>query len=80
MICIDHLTHQVGGSAVIVGLLLSLLHECLCLLGTAFCLMHPASKVSQLLQLGFDLLLPDDLLLLLILDLGLGPSSLATHF
>ena len=76
---IDHLAHQVGGSPVVVGLLLGLLHERLCLLGSALSLLHPAPQVRQLLQLGLDLLLPGDLLLLLLLDLALGAAALAAH-
>ena len=76
MVSINHLAHEVGCSPVVVGLLLGLVHKRLCLLGSALCLMHPASQVGQLLQLRLNLLLPGDLPLLLLLDLSFGPPPL----
>ena len=79
MVRVYHLAHEVGSSSVVVGLLFSLLSSSLCLLGTAFCLLDSASEVGQLLEFSFDLFLPGDLALLLLLDLVLGPPPLASY-
>jgi len=74
---VDHLAHEIGGSSVVVGCLLGLLHKGLGFLSSSFCFLDSASEVGQLCQLSFDLFLPGDLFLLLLFYLVLGPSPLA---
>ena len=57
-----HLAHELGRRLIVLGLLLSLL--------------DPASEIGQLAHILLDLLLLGGLFLLLLLDLGLGPSPL----
>ena len=79
VVCIDHLAHQVGSSSVVLCLLLGLLSSSLCLFSPTLCLLDSASKVGQLSEFGFDLLLPGDITLLLLLDLLFGPPSLGPY-
>ena len=58
----NHLAHELGSGLIVLGLL--------------FSLFDPASKVGQLAHILLDLLLLYGLFLLLLLDLGLGPSPL----
>ena len=59
---LNHLAHEFSSGLVVLGLLFSLL--------------DPTSEIGQLAHILLDLLLLDGLFLLLLLDLGLGPSPL----